>query len=59
MFGVAAEDVLDIPAVIVGTLDEIQERLEDRRERWGFSYYVFQPDAAEKMAPVVAALTGE
>jgi probable F420-dependent oxidoreductase len=59
MFGVAAEDVLEIPAVIVGSLDEIRDRLEERRERWGFSYYVFQPDSAEKMAPVVAALTGQ
>lgn len=59
MFGVTADEVLDVPAVVVGSLDEIRDRLVERRERWGFSYYVFQPDSAEKMAPVVAALAGE
>jgi len=58
MFGAPAEDVLEVPAVVVGSLDEIRDTLGSRRDRWGFSYYVFQGDAAEKMAPVVASLTG-
>ena len=58
MFGAPAEDILEVPAVVVGSLEEIRDTLESRRDRWGFSYYVFQGDAAEKMAPVVASLTG-
>jgi len=58
MFGVTADEVLDVPAVVIGSLAEITERLEARRERWGFSYYVFQPDAVDKMAPLVEALSG-
>jgi probable F420-dependent oxidoreductase len=59
MFGVSTDEVLDVPAVVVGSIEEITDRLIERRERWGFSYYVFQPDSLEKMAPVVAALTGK
>ena len=58
MFGAPAEDILEVPAVVVGSLEEIRDTLESRRGRWGFSYYVFQGDAAEKMATVVASLTG-
>jgi probable F420-dependent oxidoreductase len=58
MFGASADEVLETPSVVVGTRDGIAELLEARRERWGFSYYVFQGDSAEAMAPVVAELTG-
>jgi probable F420-dependent oxidoreductase len=60
-FGIAedqAVDVLASPMVMVGTVDEISERLHHRRDRWGFSYHVVQGDAALEMAPVVAALAG-
>lgn len=59
MFGAAPEDVLEVPAVVVGTVEQITETLQARRDRWGFSYYVFQADAIDKMAPVVAALTDQ
>jgi hypothetical protein len=44
--------------VLVGTEDEITERLEQRRDRWGFSYHVVQAEAALTLAPVVARLAG-
>jgi hypothetical protein len=43
---------------MVGTVEEIGERLHARRDRWGFSYHVVQGDKALEMAPVVAALAG-
>ena len=43
---------------LVGTEDEIVERLEQRRDRWGFSYFVVQNEAAETLAPIVARLAG-
>lgn len=58
MFGAPAEEVLEAPTVVVGSVPEIVDRLEARRERWGVSYYVFSADAFETMAPVVAELTG-
>jgi probable F420-dependent oxidoreductase len=59
LFGAPADEILDAPMVVAGTVSEIAERLEARRERWGFSYYVFQSGSAEFMAPVVAELTGK
>lgn len=58
LFGASPEDVMESPTVVAGSLPEIVDRLESRRDRWGFSYYVFQADAAETMAPLVAELTG-
>ena len=57
-FGVDPADALDIPHAWFGTVDEICESLEARRERWGISYYVLQGDTYEAMAPVVERLAG-
>jgi probable F420-dependent oxidoreductase len=57
-FGVTPQDALEIPYAWFGTVDEICEKLQEWRERWGVSYYVLQRDAAEAMAPVVARLAG-
>jgi hypothetical protein len=46
---------------MVGTVDEICERLEQRRQRWGFNYIVIHVNGksdVEAFAPVVARLTG-
>ena len=60
-FGLEGEsvvEVLDSPMALVGTLGELAERLEQRRDRWGFSYHVVQNDAALDLAPLVAELAG-
>ncbi|MGB6059836.1 MAG: TIGR03621 family F420-dependent LLM class oxidoreductase [Microthrixaceae bacterium] len=53
-----ASEALDSPMTMVGTEDQIAERLRERRDRWGFSYHVVQNESALALAPVVAALTG-
>jgi hypothetical protein len=58
MFSVDAPTVVDTPAVLMGSQEQILETLHERRDRWGVSYYVFQGDAALEMAPIVAAATG-
>jgi probable F420-dependent oxidoreductase len=58
LFGVSPDEVLEAPTVVAGSLGEVVDLLHARRERWGFNYYVFQGDAAETMAPLVAELTG-
>ena len=58
MFGLAPDDVGDHPHAWVGTVEQICEDLQRRRERWGVSYLVVQSDAMEPMAPVVAELAG-
>ncbi len=60
-FGLAPEqagEALESPMAIVGTEDEIVERLEGRRDRWGFSYFVVQNESALALEPIVARLTG-
>jgi probable F420-dependent oxidoreductase len=57
-FSASAEEVLQSPVVLVGTEAEIADRLVERRDRWGYSYFVVQGPSAEKFAPLVARLTG-
>jgi len=55
---VSAAEVLDSPAVLLGTVDQIVETLKERRERYGFSYIVILEPVMEAFAPVVARLAG-
>jgi probable F420-dependent oxidoreductase len=56
--GIGADQVREMPSVLIGTLEEIAADLLARRERYGFSYYVFSDHQAEELAPIVARLSG-
>ena len=56
--GTTPETVLAIPHFLIGTLDEIADDLERRRERYGVSYVMIQGEGAEDFAPVVERLSG-
>ena len=58
MMGVTPEQVDGSPVALVGTIEQIAERLVERRERFGFSYIVVHEAEMEAFAPVVAALAG-
>lgn len=58
MMGVSAEQVDGSPIALVGTVEQIIERLVERRERFGFSYIVVHEAEMDAFAPVVAALAG-
>jgi len=51
-------DVLEMPHFLIGTVDEVTEQLERRRERYGISYVIVPGDVAESFAPVVERLAG-
>lgn len=53
-----ADEILQSPYVLVGTVDQMVEDLQMRRERWGISYYVIFEPYLEAFAPVVARLAG-
>ena len=53
-----AADILESPYVLLGTVDQIVEDLQRRRERWGMSYYVIFERDMDTFAPVVARLAG-
>jgi probable F420-dependent oxidoreductase len=57
-FNVTAEQVLEVPYVWIGTVEQIIESIQAWRERWGVSYFTLQGESLESMAPVVSALAG-
>jgi hypothetical protein len=54
----SADEILDSPYVLIGTVDEMVEDLEARRRRWNISYILTHEPYLETLAPVVARLTG-
>src|SRR5262245_27386997 len=50
--------VLASPHVLIGTLDEMATTLQERRDRWGFSYVTFSAEAVDTIAPLVRRLAG-
>jgi probable F420-dependent oxidoreductase len=58
LFETDVESVLSSPLTLIGSASEIEERLSERRDRWGYSYVVIPADKARDFAPIVARLTG-
>lgn len=56
--GMAPEAIWAMPSFFVGDLAQIARDMAGRRERYGFSYYVFSDHQAEALAPLVAGLAG-
>jgi probable F420-dependent oxidoreductase len=56
--GVSVADVLAMPSVFIGSVDEIADQMEERRALYGFSYYVASDRQLERVAPLVARLVG-
>jgi probable F420-dependent oxidoreductase len=57
-FGLDADQVLAMPNFAIGTVGQIADELERRRDELGFSYVVVGGECYEAMAPVVARLAG-
>jgi probable F420-dependent oxidoreductase len=55
---ISAEQVLEMPSIFIGSVDQIIEEMQARRERYGFSYLVLFDHAMEMTAPIVARLAG-
>ena len=56
--GAPKEIIADSPFALVGPTGKIIDELQERRERWGFSYVIVGQNDVEAFAPVVAALSG-
>jgi probable F420-dependent oxidoreductase len=54
----SAEDLLESPYLLIGTVDQMVEDLRARRERWGISYYTTFEPYLDALAPVVKRLAG-
>ena len=57
-FGMPPEEVLESPHALIGSTAQIVDALQERRERFGFSYVVLSGDGFEPFAPVVKQLAG-
>jgi probable F420-dependent oxidoreductase len=56
---ISVKALLASPNFLVGTEDEIVERIQARRERFGISYYtLYGEDSIDLFAPIVARLAG-
>lgn len=53
-----AEEILQSPYVLIGTVEQMIEDLQARRERWGISYFVIHEPYLDAFAPVVARIAG-
>ena len=56
--GMSAEQVLEMPSIFIGSVDQIADEMQARRERYGISYYVVTDRIMEMVAPIVARLAG-
>ncbi len=56
--GITRQQILAMPAFLIGTTAQLAADLCARRERFGISYYVIADDQQEACAPLVAALAG-
>lgn len=56
--GLSAEAVWAMPSFFVGDVAQIAADMLARRERYGFTYYVFSDHQAEELAPLVGRLRG-
>jgi probable F420-dependent oxidoreductase len=57
-FGLSADEALESGVACVGTVDEICDLLQARRDEWAVSYVVVGDDQYEAFAPVVERLVG-
>ncbi len=55
----SADEFLQSPYVLIGTVDQMVADLQARRQRWGISYYVIHEPYVDAFAPVVARLVGQ
>jgi probable F420-dependent oxidoreductase len=54
-----ADEILHSPYVLIGTVEQMIEDLQARRERWDISYFVIHEPYLDAFAPVVARLAGK
>lgn len=58
MFGLSVTDALEVPIMLAGSVEQICETLQRRRDDLGLSYWVVSGASVEAFAPVVERLNG-
>ena len=52
------EELLEAPYCVIGTVAQIVEQLQERRERYGISYITVHGGYTQALAPVIERLAG-
>ena len=58
LLGLSADDALNSPHALVGTVDQLTDDIRRWRDRWGISFVSINGENMEEFAPVVEALAG-
>lgn len=58
LFGLTPDEAMEVPIALAGTVSEITETLEQRRDEYGFSYIVVHEPEMEAFGEVVSRLSG-
>ena len=56
--GLSIERVFEMPSIFIGSVGQIVDEMQKRRERYGISYYVVSDRSLETVAPIVARIAG-
>jgi probable F420-dependent oxidoreductase len=51
--GISIEEILEMPTIFIGTVEQIAEQMLERREKFGISYYIFADQIMETAAPLI------
>jgi len=55
---ISAEHLLTLPYLLIGSVEQMVERLYALREQYGLSYFVIPSESRDEFAPIVARLAG-
>jgi probable F420-dependent oxidoreductase len=58
LFGMTPAEAAEVPIALAGTVEQMAESLQQRREEYGFSYVVVHEPEMEQFGEVVAKLAG-
>jgi hypothetical protein len=56
--GVSGKEILQMPTIFIGTVEQVAEQMLERRERFGISYYMTLDRLMEAYAPLIERLSG-
>jgi alkanesulfonate monooxygenase SsuD/methylene tetrahydromethanopterin reductase-like flavin-dependent oxidoreductase (luciferase family) len=56
--GLSVERVFEMPSIFIGSVGQIVDEMQKRRERYGISYYVVSDRSLETVAPIVERIAG-
>jgi len=56
--GLSTDSGFEMPSIFIGSVDQIVDQMQERRERYGISYYVVSDRSLEMVAPIIARLAG-